>query len=54
MLQDLSEAQLDREFDRLVTLRDACEASLKDLRKERADRKDREIAELRVKLAQSQ
>jgi hypothetical protein len=51
-LQDLTIAQLDNEFDRLAALRDACQESMASIRNEKMARRDREIAELKVALAQ--
>lgn len=51
-LKDLSLDQLDNAFERLATLRDECQESMALIRNEKMARRDREIAELRVALAQ--
>lgn len=50
-LTELSDKQLLAEFDRLATLRDECEASMRDIRAEQSRRKDAKIAALIAKEA---
>lgn len=48
---DMTDAELDAEFDRFVGLRDAYQAAMKEIREEKAVRLDRETARLRAELA---
>jgi len=49
-LTDLTDKRLMAEFDRLATLRDECEASMRDILRERS-RRDAKIAALTAKEA---
>lgn len=51
-LEMMTEAQLDRELNRLAQLCDECEASMQVIRAEKLRRRDAEIADILMKLAQ--
>ena len=52
-LRDLSDQRLIAEFDRIAQLKENCEASLANIRKEQSRRKDLKLAALDAKMCKT-